>query len=58
MGKYGNKFDFGGTGDIIGGVGRSPHINEVAAHFQACSTCTSSAFGSLIFLGDFSLHLQ
>jgi len=24
MGKHGNKFPFGGTGEIVGGVGRSP----------------------------------
>jgi len=24
MGKHGNKINFGGTEDIIGGVGRSP----------------------------------
>jgi len=24
MDKHGNKFDFGGTGKIVGGVGRSP----------------------------------
>jgi len=24
MGKHGNKISFGGTEDIIGGVGRSP----------------------------------
>jgi len=27
MGKHGNKISFGGTEDIIGGVGRSPLSN-------------------------------
>jgi len=25
MGKHGNKFPFGDTGEIVGGVGRNPH---------------------------------
>jgi len=43
--KHEKKVGFGGTGEIIGGAGRSPHIEDMCLHL----------IGPLIFFVSFSL---
>jgi len=51
MGKHGNKVGFGGTGEIIGGAGRSPPLVQIFY----CNYWM--LHGYELYLGGFFLHI-